>query len=210
MPVESCAACTARVVDGCTLCTVCTDRLAAHLAAVPEVCSELAVTLSRADKITITARRGGDAELPYKIAAGDALASLGSILIYWAGQVSRHGDRLPVKTDVAAEWLGHRLDRLRAHPVAGEAYAQIRAAMTRAWGVVDHPQNRASFKVGPCPELAEAGRYCAGEVWASIPAQRQERRASMWCRVCGAAWPPPLWRRVGQRIKHLVGSSPVA
>jgi hypothetical protein len=204
--VRSCVTCTAQTADG-YLCNHCTDRLARDLAAVPKLCVELNVTLSRTDKIAVSPGRGGDAGLPYSVAASTALVALDSTVAYWARQVQAEGETLPAETDLIAQWLGQRCNRLRADLAADDAYVQIRSAVTRAWGVVDHPSDRARVRVGPCVCDDHDGP-CPGTVVAHIPAA-EDQPASMRCdhHECSASWGAASWTRIGRAIMRKMARS---
>lgn len=191
------------------LCGGCGDRLADRLAAVGELAIELAYTRARWHVMTIAAGRGGEQGIPFTEVATQAVVNLTDTVLYWAQQVATARASvwaIPNTLAAVAHWLTMRLDWLRALDIAGEAYAQIDRAVSRARAVIDRPVHRTTFEVGPCPEIVET-HYCAGMVWAYVPVRIGVDPAVLRCRNpdCyrhAQPWPTEQWREAGRRINR--------
>jgi hypothetical protein len=210
MAARSCVACTRPAGEGMILCPFCGDRVADHLAAVPDLHAELALTHARWDVLTVSAGRGGEQGLPFAAAATEAAGLMVSTVGYWAQQVALARAsvwQIPnVLVDVA-RWLAHRVDWLRAMDSAGDAYSQLDRAVCRARSVIDRPAHRTRFPVGPCPEMI-GQRYCAHQVVAYVPVRIGIEPAVMRCRnpECRRhcePWTTDMWREAGRRINRL-------
>jgi len=86
------------------------------------------------------------------------------------------------------------LEWLRHHRAGHEAIEEITNAVHEVLRVVDRPNNRSTFAIGPCPEFE-----CVGEVRVFIPA-REDRPAFMVCAVCEARWDSVQFLNAGKRI----------
>lgn len=206
MAVVNCAACTRPAGAGFLLCGGCADRLADSLQLVPDLLVDLEITECRQDVITVSnGSPSAETGLPFKQLAVDARAALSSTVGYWALRVDRQRGGVPQGTGAAAVWLSRRLDWLRMHEQAGQAYAELRGVVVRATAAVDRPAMRARFEVGPCP-CTNHPVACPGVVCAYIPT-REVDPAMLRCRhpECGASWSTPEWLRAGKLILRRMG-----
>ena len=192
------------------LCAFCGDRTADRLAAVTDLHSELAVTYARWDVLTESAGRGGEQGLPFSQPAKEADRLLVDTVMYWSAQVAFTRSSLwdiPDTLTGVCWWLIRRVDWLRALETAGDAYAHIDRAVSRARHIIDRPQHRTRIPVGPCPEIRN-NRYCLGEVVAYVPTRIGVDPALMRCRTPDCRrhrepWPTESWRSAGERINRL-------
>jgi hypothetical protein len=99
-----------------------------------------------------------------------------------------------VSTAAMASWLLHHVEWLRHHRAGHEAVEEITTAVYEVCRVIDRPNNRSTFAIGPCPEFE-----CVGEVRVFIPA-REDRPAFMVCAACGARWDSVQFLNAGKRI----------
>jgi hypothetical protein len=210
MAARVCAACTRPAGESMILCPFCGDRVADHLAAVPDLHAELAITHARWDVLTVSAGRGGEQGLPFAVAATEAAGLMVSTVSYWAQQVALARAsvwHIPNMLADVARWLANRVDWLRGMECAGDAYSQIDRAICRARSVIDLPAHRTRFPVGPCPEII-GQRYCADQVVAYVPVRIGIEPAVMRCRnpECRRhrePWTTDMWREAGKRINRL-------
>jgi hypothetical protein len=209
--MTTCQACTAPAGEGYVLCTRCGDRLALDLERVPDLISDLHVTLARWDEIYVKSGRGGETGLPFRVAAADALRSLSSVLSQWATQVAQNRTSDHPTEDITdqAQWLLRRVDWLRALENAGTAFSEIGSAVDRGIAAIDRPTHRARFLVGPCPEMLDDGSSCSGDVWAYIPTREVDpallRCRNPECRGFREPWTTEQWLKVGKRILRKMG-----
>lgn len=188
------------------MCPGCGDRLYDRLWGVPELCVELQTTECRLDVLTpATGAPAAETGLPYKPLAADAASTLRSVVCFWAVCVNRDEGVVPADTSAAALFLARRLDWLRAHEDAGQAYSELNAAMSRAMVAVDRPLHRTRFEVGPCP-CVNHEKPCPGAVFAYIPVA-DSIPAVLRCRHpdCGAVWTTDQWLRVGRLMLRRMG-----
>lgn len=142
-PVETCD----RPMPGSrVICGACEADIARALNAVPGVCADLDVTLSRQTSRT-TAGRSSVVPLPYDPRASEAGYVLRSTLAGWVRALrdqNPDGDDDPPDGDppAMAAWLSQRLQQLVRHPAAPEAHEEIVTAVRAAQRVVDRPQER--------------------------------------------------------------------
>ena len=99
-----------------------------------------------------------------------------------------------VSTATMASWLLNHVEWLRHHRAGHEAVEEITAAVWEVARVIDRPNNRTTFALGPCPEFE-----CTGEVRVYIPA-RDDHPAHMSCKVCGTRWDSVQFLNAGKRI----------
>ena len=162
--------------DGAQLCRGCLDQLDARLREVPGLVDELEVTITRQDRVGVSAGGSKPTEmpLPFNLGASDARVDLRDKLVSWCRDVAeRSGDSIPYVQDarnaaaVAAQWL---LDHLRAvahHPAAGDLFEEITEAVWRAVKAVDQ----------------KPGRVFAG--WCCAALYAAPGRSTVVCRECG-------------------------
>jgi hypothetical protein len=179
------------------------------LAEIPALLDELAVTLTRQDKLGHgeggnKPTKASEQPLPYGVQASEKLGELRAFLVGWIRDVAEtHGHELPAD-DLRAmsRWLLARLDLLAAHPAADDVYGEITSAVAHGWRACDRAATRTRFIVGPCPEL-DGVAACIGDVWAHIPTS-EDKQAVMVCAHCGATWETHQWLRAGKRILDVV------
>jgi hypothetical protein len=178
---------------------------------VPELWDDLEITECRLDVLTVTGGSpSAETGLPYKQTAIDAAAALTSAVSYWASQVDRDQEGVPESIPDAATWLVRRLDWLRMHEQAGQAYSDLRSAVSRCLVSIDRPLHSSRFPVGACPETIKVEGQgevpCPGTIWAFVPVS-DSTPAMMRCRnpECGAQWGTSEWLRAGRRILQRMG-----
>ena len=91
------------------------------------------------------------------------------------------------------------MKQIRQHTDAGLLNHQIRSVVSAAYSAIDAPTNRATFPVGPCPQILDEPQECDGAVWAYIPTDPAEL-ATMRCHTCASVWYGWQWLRTGKRI----------
>jgi len=128
-------------------------------------------------------------------------------LVTWARVLQQERHETP-PTDMAdlTRWVAGRLGWARYETFADQLWPELDYAASLLWQVVDLPTTRTRLVVGPCPELADAGAYCTGQVVAVVPAD-EARPAVMRCDRCGTRWSTDQWARAGRRILARKGAA---
>ncbi|GAA4845570.1 hypothetical protein GCM10023201_41090 [Actinomycetospora corticicola] len=193
--------------DGGHLCRGCTDRLRRDLDAVPDIVSELLVTVSRQDHVQpVRAGRSTATPLVYNPDASDELTDLAYLLGSWSRCMA---DDLGMKLEVPdtpdtpaahAAWLALRLRVIRHHPAVDDLAGEIGHAVARGRRAVDVHDVASRFLVGPCPQLTD-GWFCDGDVQATITTTRDEP-PTMACLRCHHTWRAEQWLRAGKLIAN--------
>ncbi len=206
--MSACECCGAAVLDA-PVCTGCARRLELNLGDVPALVAELETVLARLTAYDTRPQRvTGNAEtlVPFSTPAGDARQHLHAILSTWCRLVYREKhqprtDPRPLPADrpsAMAGWLLHETEWIRHHTQAANAIDEITDATRRVRHILDAPRNRATFHVGPCPELG-----CHGEVRAYIPRDETVMAHADCTANPDHAWDPTQWLRLGKRMLRL-------
>lgn len=147
--MSDCARCTAPAGD-MFLCATCGVALRIDLGDVPALLGDLDITLCRLDRITDGGRRtGAEPPLPYKPQATEAAFILRNVLTAWV-RTFNPNSRL-ASTVHLAQWLYAHVDRLRAHPDAGQAHDELTAAVREARRTIDRPNDQRQY-LGRCDD----------------------------------------------------------
>lgn len=149
MPAPTC------VVENCSypspdgrICWTCTGHLRKDLAAALELTDELAVTISKQDKISDGGRRArGSIPLPYRPDAAEVAWVYQRTLASWV-RILDGPAPFAASTPALADWLTARLDLIRRDPLAGELVDEIAWATNRAFIAIDRPPTLTYL--GPC------------------------------------------------------------
>lgn len=199
--MTECLRCT-RPVQDAKVCAWCGRDLERALANVPMLEVELDIAIARQQRFTPQSDGGKGANTPlvFNDRASEVYWTLRNILVGWSKFYAEECRAdLPADTLAAmSRFLLKRAEWLRHHDLALDAIEEIVGAVRDAAQAIDTPANRATFAVGPCPEMSEAGN-CVGEVRAFIPAS-EGKPAWMSCGECGKRWAPWEWLRAGKRI----------
>lgn len=203
-----------RPVSEAFLCGACTAQLKATLDGIPALVDELDTTITRQ---AVTGEKGGpraaEKPLPFNVQASEAAWVLRNTLGGWARVLdaempvagpgrgleaisspsgsTRQGSE--ITTAEIARYLSSRIEQLRHHPAAGEAFDEIRTAVASAQRAIDHPQIRHTFHVGPCPD-------CDGQLRAYLPADRDQSPYMTCDGETRHTFAAHQWARAGQRI----------
>jgi hypothetical protein len=160
-----------------------------------------------------TGVKSRETPVPFGEVAARVERQLNRTLTQWATRIheeSSYGRARPKgDTESLSRWLFARIPILKQHGDAGLILYQLVQVVAAGHRAIDAPANRASFPVGPCPELLDAGHdtegrsyeltECPGAVWAYIPTDGRDL-ATMRCRTCGAVWYGWQFLRAGKRI----------
>ena len=185
----------------CRACQATTRRklndLGGYLAA------ELEVTLMRADRTTTSPHGktvGKEQPLPFSERASVVAQDIHATLASWAmlthdeAGAALPADTTPTLAEHLAAWLGW----LVKHDAGDELVHDVARLHRAALDAVDLPPEASRVFVGQC-----VGLDCPGELWAHFPRATDERPA-IRCRVCGEAYDPDSWRRLGERVQARV------
>lgn len=190
-----------RPVEDAQVCVTCRRQLDVVLGEVPSLVGELVAAEARRTRRLATVRALGfvDVPLPVNLAAAAAHRRLTEALA--DAQRVRPGAILSeARAAALAGILRPYSESLRHTETAGQLIGEVLAAAAHAWAVVDLPQHRSTFPVGPCPQV-ENEQHCDGEVRAYIP-RDEATSPSLVCAACGAVWFSWQWVRAGQRIRQ--------
>lgn len=148
MSETPCPACGNPSPDG-LLCRLCTNRLKADLAALPELLRELDVTVTRQARIGSGAAKDRT-PLPVNLAASDTAWAVRNTLLTWVRTIEiGDADGLPDKPGAWCNWLGRRIERIRGHDEAGMLADEIGYCVVSIRQVVDLPPDL--LYCGQCP-----------------------------------------------------------
>ena len=205
---SGCGVCSAPTGDNEYLCRTHTFKLEADLRELPNLWTDLDVTRTRMDKLTLSSGSPSGAERPLywnenaAAVAGDLQITVNAWALDVAHIAEDERDRL---ADIPqhnvpdlARWLVRNMHTLRRNPDAGMAHDELTDAIHQGWRIIDRPETKTRFEVGPCPEALPDGE-CGGKVWAFIPTN-EDKVSYMRCLDCGADWDTTQWLRVGRRI----------
>lgn len=149
------------------LCHDCTTALRVELTDVPELLTELDITLSRQDQLTDPTNRtrsGGDHPLPYKPRITPAAWLLHHTLHAWAVDHGATGAPEGATTATLAVHLVANLHHIQLHPDAGQLADEITHAIHHARRAIDRPDDRRLF-LGPCDAELTDGTHCREEIY---------------------------------------------
>lgn len=143
------------------VCNGCIHGLEEDLASISVLWKELSVTLTRQDVIGGDGgRKSSETALPFKQPASEARWVIGNTIGTWARVLADHlGLQDPL---TPARWLAANVDKLAAHPAAGEAVDEIREMVKLAYRVIDRPPEL--LFAGKCPSVQPGP--CAGVLYA--------------------------------------------
>jgi hypothetical protein len=131
------------------ICWTCTTHLRKDLTAALELADELAITITKQDRISDGGRRArGTIPLPYRPDAAEVAWVYQRTLASWVRILDSTQARYATSTAALAEWLTARLDVIRRDPLAGELVDEIAYATCRAFIAIDRPPTLAYL--GPC------------------------------------------------------------
>ncbi|MFC9769406.1 hypothetical protein [Rhodococcus jostii] len=141
-------------------------KLVALLREMPELVEELAVTVTRQDRIgtpgSAGKKRGEEQPLPFNVTAAEAADDLHTTLVAWVRHVceSRRVDYDGLDGTLGvARWLDRNIIALAMTEGSGEAFDEVQYAMRRARWATDRP--RAEDVTISDPERVEEARATA-------------------------------------------------
>jgi len=110
----------------------------------------------------------------------------------------RAGILLSSSVPAMALYLLRNLELLKRNHFGQTLLERLRLLDGQVLRIVDLPEMRTRFRVGPCPKILD-GVPCTGRVDACIPA---DERLGGWleCKTCGTTWPSWEWTSAGQAI----------
>lgn len=200
----------AHPVNNAYLCKRCTHTLQQRLTELPDLVTDLYVTMGRRAKILerFLGRSNGPALFIDKRSA-DVHADLTRTLTRIVNATHRPPERRPTDhTAARAQWLLARLTRIRVHPAAGPILEALNDITRRLIQAIDIPVDLRTFPIGLCPQPDATGvigttvTLCTGEIRAHIPAD-DHLPALLRCTACGKEWPAWQWHAAGRRIRPL-------
>ncbi|TKG58878.1 hypothetical protein [Prauserella endophytica] len=164
------------------VCVNCVHLLKQDLDAATWLLTDLDTTISRQDAIVPPGARGRSAEtaLPFKWAASEALWVLGNVVTTWARLIVESSGYRPADDHTAlgaVRFLRAHADVLCLRDDAGDAIAELEAAVKDALRAVDHPTDVRIY-LGKCGDIT-GQRGCPGRVYA-LPAKEHGQ-----CERCG-------------------------
>lgn len=192
------------------LCKIHRSELAKHIAEVPGLLKNLAITFTRQTSMGSGSGRGSDRPLPFDARASAAEAAAGAVLRTWARAVAAGYETPPYDDTYAlALWLKARRGRVVEHPSAGVACEQLAAIVARVRRVIDRPPARVyagvcGATVAPDPDATPGdglarggvGHYrCEESLYAELDAD------TVRCRGCGTEY--HVKARQAQMLTHL-------
>ena len=203
----ACPVCNRRQDDG-LICHACCLTLETELADVPNVVTELGITLARQGRGEANGKGGLAHERPgYHGGASIAAGALNNTLTTWARDLTDETWRPEPGEDqtcAAAVLLLDHITEIRRHPAANELHDQVVDSVRQARHATDRAANRTIIPVGPCPEEDENGTPCPGEVFAFIPTE-DDRPSRMECKANAVhKWTSIQWLRTGKRILDVI------
>lgn len=227
MSQQPCERCD-RAVEDARVCSLCSRDAERALGNVPALMDELDLTVSRQRRFNAMSDGGRSAEtpVPFHVHAAEARDVLRNVLVGWSKMAHEEAPALvhgPVHDDCldlscssirkALDWntlpkdnpaamsryLLRRVEWFRHHELAEVFIDEILGVVRTVNRLVDAPENRTTFAVGPCPEADELGTPCPGEVRAFIPAS-EHAMARMECDFCATQYETWQWLRAGKRI----------
>lgn len=187
------------------LCRDCRGVLRRQLVELPGLWRELRtaeVRLTRLGERSTGHGTGGERGLPFNEPAGVHANRIQDELSGLAQQV-QGGRWRALHPAVASAVILAGLGRLLGRPDVVGVAQLVGGLHQTAVRLVDIPEVRQRFEVGPCPETtAEEGQleHCVGDVWAWIPSDEQVRPV-LQCNTCETRWTPEQWARLGGRIR---------
>lgn len=155
------------------------DALVELLATIPTLVEDLAVTLTRQDRIGSSIRTGrgsDDQPLPYSIHASDAADLLHDTLAAWVRHVTeQRALPSPQRNDTLglARWLTRWIVALALTPGADEAPGEIRHAIAQARRACDKPREKRVHR--PPEETLDAVGLTKDELLVMIHDRTKER-----------------------------------
>lgn len=162
--------------------------------------NELEVTLLRQDRTTHSPHGktiGKEQPLPFSEHAGRVVESIKATLTSWAmlihdeAKADLPADTTPALSAHVVAWLGW----LVKHDAGEELVFDVARLHRAAVDAVDLPPEASRVFVGQC-----VGIDCPGELWAHFPRATDER-PNIRCTVCGEAYEPDRWNRLGDRVR---------
>jgi hypothetical protein len=189
------------------LCAGCVAELVAALRELPELLTELDITLSRQDTLVTpgAAGRRTSTPLPFRPEASDLGSTAATTITTWARDVHEHNPHLrpPAGTTAdAAAWLARWPSLLATHPAADELHADLTGLADQIRYRVDRRPDRVYS--GPCAAPTEAGP-CPGHLYAHAGA------GIVTCPVCRAQHDVTERREwMTDRARDMLLTAPVA
>jgi hypothetical protein len=186
-----------RAPPGLALCGTCRGRLAARLAGLPELYTELEGTLAHTRNDAERVRGRGQPGIPLNLRAVDARTKIHGTLAAWADLVVHGRNTTPPARTVPAlaGFLGRHVDWLAAHPAAGDAAAEIGDLMGAGGHATRAPARH--IRVGPCIDSR-----CSGTLAALFHDHAGRTPSAIVCDADNAhAWPPERWHTL-RRLLH--------
>lgn len=185
---DGCGVCGAPAGDDAYLCKLHTADLLCNLQAVPELVTELEVTITRQARITAEKHGGRSAEtpMPWNEHAAACASDLNTTLNGWSLDVSRlsedERDCLAANhysdTPAVATWLARNLHTLRLHEGAGQAHSELTRVIREARWAIDRPLDY--MPLGECGNDEALDTACTRIVYG------HPERQYATCRDCGA------------------------
>lgn len=178
--------------DQAFVCSPCTSNVAGDLARIVDLAPEVETTIAKLSRVG-TQLGGGSKErpLPFDVQAADRADALKNKLSTWARHVEgTSGQPIPPRqrgelgAQVAARYLGERLNWIRHHQEAAECFGDLSDAARELERLVGRPRDH--WYAGACwadlGDTDEAGDplRCPQELYAPKGAR------TVRCRFCGA------------------------
>ena len=188
------------------LCRDCRNVLRRQLEDLPGLWRELVtaeVRLARVGERSEGHQQGGERGLPFNEAAGVHARVVAGWLSDTAHSLQARGGRRGLHPQVAVSVILAHFGVLQGRPSVRVVAGEVARLHGRAVRLVDAPDVRQRFQVGPCPEVTvEDGLvvHCPGDVFAWIPSD-SGLRPVLACNRCESQWTSEQWRRVGVRIR---------
>lgn len=187
-------------LDGLYLCRACVDQLTGNLAQLPGLYAELAELLAVGAQAGQRVSGSPGRPLPINLGVAEHRGQIQAVLASWCRLVvDERGVTLPDSDEVVvtAPWLAKHVDWLAASQgFADDVVGEIRRLAIRARSLRDPDPSR-NIAIGPCVVEVE-NEPCAGQLWATVRVDGDERPSLIYCDTCEFEKPPEEWMRFGK------------
>lgn len=197
-------------LDGLYLCQGCLSQLTHNLDQLPGLYAELAEMLAVGGQAGQRVSGSPGRPLPINLGVAEHRGHIQAVLSSWCRLVvDERGLELPDSDEVAitAPWLArHVLWLAAAREFADDVVREIRQLAMRARGLRDPDPSR-NISIGPCVATTEDGP-CAGQVWATVRVDGDERPSVIFCDTCEFEKAPEEWLRFGREYARKMSDLP--
>lgn len=184
------------------LCSDCCRVVSDDLRRIRWLLPELETTLVRLARVgpETVGGKSWETPLPWNDKASRAIDLIQNCITTWSNALAAVADEpLPdVDTAFTIRWMRRNITAFPRLERAGQAAQALKMVADECLIVIDHPQIKTSFDVGPCPEGADV-EPCAGVVRVFVPAD-PDVSGWMRCRDCAMRWETTEWYRACQQI----------